>query len=135
VTRVTEEAKMLLSSVDLGTLDSAEGTILRLDPLAYDGVTGEITLSFASGDGKSNEQIIQHWAKQVLRIAGAVSQRLNGSTIDVVVEEGPEGTRMGIIPMPTRVPSRSPTTRRPEHRGAPSTLASSPNGLEKARGW
>ena len=35
-----------------------------------------------------------------MRIAGAVSQRLNGSTMDVVVEEGPEGTRMGIGIMP-----------------------------------
>ena len=49
---------MLLSSVDLGTLDSAEGTVLRLDPLAYNEVTGKITLSFAPGDGKSNDQII-----------------------------------------------------------------------------
>jgi hypothetical protein len=86
---VTEEAKILLSTVDLGTLDSAEGTVLRLDPVAYDEVTGEMALSFAPGDGRSNDQIIQHWGKQVLRIAGAVSQRLNGSTIDVVVEEGP----------------------------------------------
>ena len=31
-----------------------------------------------------------------MRIAGAVSQRLNGSTMDVVVEEEPEGTRIGI---------------------------------------
>jgi hypothetical protein len=100
VIRVTEEAKMLLSSVDLGTLDSAEGTVLRLDPVAYDEVTGEMTLSFAPGDGKSNDQIIQHSGKQVLRIAGVVSQRLNGSTMDAVVEEGPEGTRMGIGIMP-----------------------------------
>ena len=35
-----------------------------------------------------------------MRIAGAVSQRLNGSTMDVVVEEEPEGTRMGIGIMP-----------------------------------
>ena len=36
-----------------------------------------------------------------MRIAGAVSQRLNGSTMDVVVEEGPEGSRsmgIGIVP-------------------------------------
>jgi hypothetical protein len=36
-----------------------------------------------------------------LRIAGAVSQRLNGSTMDVVVKERPEGSRgMGIGIMP-----------------------------------
>jgi hypothetical protein len=99
--RVTEEAKVLLSTVDLGTLDSAEGTVLRLDPVAYDEVTGEMTLSFAPGQGKGNDQIVQHGGKQVLRIAGVVSQRLNGSTMDVVVEEGPKGSRgMGIGIMP-----------------------------------
>ena len=98
--RVTEEAKLLLSTVDLGALDSAEGTVLRLDPVAYDEVSGEMTLSFAPGDGKGNDQIVQYGGKQVLRIAGAVSQRLNGSTMDVLVEEGPEGTRMGIGLMP-----------------------------------
>jgi hypothetical protein len=53
VIRVTEEAKMLLSSVDLGTLDSAEGAILRLDSVAYDELAAEMTLSIAPGDGKS----------------------------------------------------------------------------------
>jgi len=98
--RVTEEAKVLLSSVDLGTLNSAEETVLRLDPAAYDEVNGELTLSFAPGEGKGNDQIVQHGGKQVLRIAGVVSQRLNGSTMDVVVEKGPEGTRMGVGIMP-----------------------------------
>lgn len=95
--RVTEEAKALLSAVDLSTLDSDEGTVLRLDPVAYDEATGEVTLGFVPGEGKGNDQIVQHGGEQVLRIAGAVSQRLNGSTMDVVVEEGPEGSRsMGI---------------------------------------
>ncbi len=99
--RVTEEAKVLLSTVDLGSLDSAEGAVMRLDPASYDEETGEMTLSFAPGDGKGNDQIVQHGGKQVLRIAGAVSQRLNGSTMDVVVEEGHEGSRsmgIGIVP-------------------------------------
>jgi hypothetical protein len=99
--RVTEEAKALLSTVDLGTLDSAEGTVLRLDPVAYDEESGTLTLGFAPGEGRGNDQIVQHGGKQVLRIAGAVSQQLNGSTMDVVVEEGPEGSRsMGIGIMP-----------------------------------
>ena len=94
--RVTEEAKVLLSTVDLGTLDSAEGTALRLDPVAYDEVTGEMTLSFAPGEGRGNDQIVHHGGRQVLRIAGVVSQRLNGSTMDVVLDDGPEGSPMGI---------------------------------------
>ena len=99
--RVTEGAKVLLSTVDLGTLDSAEGAVLRLDPVTYDEMPGELKLSFAPGEGKGNYQIVQHGVKQVLRIAGAVSQRLNGSTMDVVVVEEPEGSRgMGIGIMP-----------------------------------
>ena len=98
--RVTEEAKVLLGTVDLGTLDSAEGTVLRLDTVAYDEVTGEVTLGFAPGDGKSNDQIVQHGGKQVLRIAGVVSQRLNGSTMDVVLDDGLEGSPMGISIIP-----------------------------------
>jgi hypothetical protein len=98
--RVTEEAKVLLSPADLGTLDSSEGAVLRLDPVAYDEETAEMTLSFAPGDGKGNDQIVQHGGKQVLRISGVVSQRLNGSTMDVVVEKGSEGSRMGIDIMP-----------------------------------
>ena len=84
-------------------MDSAEGAVLRLDPAAYDEVSGAMTLSFAPGAGKGNDQIVQHegkQVKQVLRIAGAVSQPLNGSTMDVVVEEEPEGTRMSIGIMP-----------------------------------
>jgi hypothetical protein len=98
--RVTEEAKILLSTVDLGSLDSAEGAVLRLDPASYNEETEEMTLSFVPGDGKGNDQIVQHRGRQILRIAGAVSQRLNGSTMDVVVDEGPEGTRMSIGIMP-----------------------------------
>ncbi len=97
---MTEEAKVLLSTVDLGTLDSAEGAVLRLDPAAYDEVTKEMTLSFAPGDGKGNDQIVQHGGKQVLRIAGVISQRLNGSTMDVVLDDGPEGSPMGISIIP-----------------------------------
>ena len=93
---VTEEAKVLSSTVDLGTLGSAEGAVLRLDPAAYDEVSGAMSLSVAPGAGRGINQIVQHGGKQVLRIAGAVSQRLNDSTMDVVVEEEPEGTRMGI---------------------------------------
>ncbi len=56
--RVTEEAKVLLSTADLSTLDSAEGAVLRLYPVAYDEVPGELKLSFAPGEGKGNDQIV-----------------------------------------------------------------------------
>jgi hypothetical protein len=69
-----------------------------------------MSLSVAPGAGKGNDQMFQHGGKQVLRIAGAVSQRLNGSTMDVVVEEEPEGTRMGIGIM---TPDPEPLTEEP----------------------
>jgi hypothetical protein len=53
VIKVTEDAKVSLSTVDLGTLDSGEGAVLRLDPVAYDEVAGELTLSFAPGEAKA----------------------------------------------------------------------------------
>jgi hypothetical protein len=99
---VTEEAKVLLSTVDLGTLDHAEGTVLRLDPVAYDEESRQMTLCFAPGEGRGNDQIVQHGGRQVLRIAGVVSQQLHGSTMDVVVDEDAEGSRsmgIGIIPL------------------------------------
>jgi hypothetical protein len=104
---VTEEAKMLLSTFDPSTLDSTAGAVLRLDPVANDEVTGVATLDFAPGEGKDDDQIVQQDGKQVLRIAGAVSQRLNGSIMDVVVEERPEGTRMGIgiVPPDSELPT------------------------------
>jgi hypothetical protein len=77
---VSEEAKMLLSTFDPSTLDS-------------------------TGEGKDDDQIVQQNNKHVLRIAGAVSQRLNGSTMDVVVEERPEGTRMGMVPPDSELPT------------------------------
>ena len=63
-------------------------------------MTGELTLNFAPGEGKADDQIVQHGDQQVLRIAGAVSQRLNGSTMDIVVEERSEGTRLGLAIAP-----------------------------------
>jgi iron-sulfur cluster assembly protein len=82
---VTEEAKALL-----GTIEHPQGTVLRLDPVAQDQATEQITLSVAPGEPHGDDQIVEREGEEVLRIAAPVSELLNGSTIDVVVQEESE---------------------------------------------
>ena len=79
---VTEEAKALL-----GTFEHPEGTVLRLDPVAQDQATQQITLGFGPGEPRSDDQIVEQEGEEVLRIAAPVSGLLNGSTMDVMVQE------------------------------------------------
>ncbi len=79
---VTEEAKALL-----GTIEHPEGTVLRLDPVAQDQATQQITLGFGPGEPQSDDQIVEQEGEEVLRIAAPVSGLLNGSTMDVMVQE------------------------------------------------
>lgn len=98
---VTEEAKALLN-----TFDSPEGTVLRLDPVDTSQPAQEVTLRFAPGEPESGDQVVEHEGEEVLRVAGRVSELLNGSTMDVVVQEesengagGPSvGVGIGILP-------------------------------------
>ena len=87
---VTEEAKALLS-----TIEHPEGTVLRLDPVAHDQATGEITLSFAPGEPHGDDQIVEQEGEEVLRIAAPVSELLNGGTMDVMVQEESENGLRG----------------------------------------
>jgi iron-sulfur cluster assembly protein len=82
---VTEEAKALL-----GTIEHPEGTVLRLDPVAQDPATEQIMLSFAPGEPHGDDQIVEQEGEEVLRIAAPVSELLNGSTMDVIVQEESE---------------------------------------------
>ncbi len=82
---VTQEAKALL-----GAIEHPEGTVLRLDPVAQDQATKQITLGLAPGEPQSDDQIVEQEGEEVLRIAAPVSGLLNGSTIDVVVQEESE---------------------------------------------
>ena len=95
---VTEEAKALLS-----TVEHPEGTVLRLDPVAQDQATEQITLSFAPGEPHGDDQIVEQEGEEVLRIAAPVSELLDGSTMDVVVQESENGAQspsvgIGIMP-------------------------------------
>ena len=95
---VTQEAKALL-----GTIEHPQGTVLRLDPVAQDQATEQITLSFAPGEPHGDDQIVEQEGEEVLRIAAPVSELLNGSTIDVVVpesENGAESPGVGIAIRP-----------------------------------
>jgi iron-sulfur cluster assembly protein len=95
---VTQEAKALL-----GAIEHPEGTVLRLDPVAQDQATEQITLSVAPGEPHGDDQIVEREGEEVLRIAAPVSELLNGSTMDVVVpesENGAESPGVGIAIRP-----------------------------------
>jgi iron-sulfur cluster assembly protein len=101
---VTEEAKALL-----GTIEHPEGTVLRLDPVAQDQATEQITLSFAPGEPHGDDQIVEQEGEEVLRIAAPVSELLNGSTMDVVVpEESENGAKRPSVSIGIRPPGHEP---------------------------
>ena len=85
---VTEEAKALLA-----TIEHPEGTVLRLDPVAQDQATEQITLGFAPGEPHGDDQIVEQEGEEVLRIAAPVSGLLNGSTMEVMVQEEEESEK------------------------------------------
>jgi iron-sulfur cluster assembly protein len=104
---VTEEAKALLA-----TIEHPEGTVLRLDPVAQDQATEQITLGFAPGEPHSDDQIVEQEGEEVLRIAAPVSGLLNGSTMDVMVQEEEEsenGAERPSMVIGIRPPGHEPT--------------------------
>jgi iron-sulfur cluster assembly protein len=101
---VTEEAKALLA-----TIEHPEGTVLRLDPVTQDQATEQITLSFAPGEPHGDDQIVEQEGEEVLRIAAPVSELLNGSTMDVVVQEESEnGAERPSVVIGIRPPGHEP---------------------------
>lgn len=103
---VTEEAKALL-----GTIEHPEGTVLRLDPVAQDQATQQITLGFGPGEPHSDDQIVEQEGEEVLRIAAPVSGLLNGSTMDVMVQEESEnGAERPSVVIGIRPPGHEPPT-------------------------
>ena len=102
---VTQEAKALL-----GTIEHPEGTVLRLDPVAQDQATKQITLGLAPGEPQSDDQIVEQEGEEVLRIAAPVSGLLNGSTMDVVVQEESEnGAERPSVVIGIRPPGHEPS--------------------------
>lgn len=76
---VTAPAKELLR-----TIDTPDDRPLRLDPV--DG--GQ--LGFVAGPPRPDDQVVEESGREVLRIAGEVSQQLDGLNLDRVdTEEGP----------------------------------------------
>jgi iron-sulfur cluster assembly protein len=103
---VTEEAKALLSAIE-----HPQGTVLRLDPVAQDQATQQITLGFAPGEPHSDDQIVEQEGEEVLRIAAPVSGLLNGSTMDVMVqEESVNGAERPSVVIGIRPPGHEPPT-------------------------
>jgi iron-sulfur cluster assembly protein len=88
---VTEEARDLFREID-----NPDGTILRLDPVTTEEVTGENQVRLGVGEPKDDDQVVQHEGEDLLCIARSVSEIFNGSTIDLV--ETLEGPALGIKP-------------------------------------
>jgi Fe-S cluster assembly iron-binding protein IscA len=85
---ITEEAKKLFT-----TVEHAEGTILRLDPVT-DESTGETQIGLFAGEPQGDDQVIEHDGVSLLHIAGPVSEALDGSTLNLM--ETPEGPALGL---------------------------------------
>jgi hypothetical protein len=76
---VTAPARELLRSIDTGGLQG-----LRLEP-AEDGGLG-----FMAGPPRPDDQVVEDAGQEVLRIAGGVSEQLDGHSLDRVdTAEGP----------------------------------------------
>ena len=86
---VTEEARDLFREID-----NPNGTILRLDPVTTEELTGETQVRLGVGEPKDDDQVVQHQGEDLLCIARPVSEIFNGSTIDLVetLEGRPRGS-------------------------------------------
>jgi iron-sulfur cluster assembly protein len=76
---VTEEARELFQEID-----NLNGTVLRLDPVTTEELTGETQVRLGVGEPKDDDQVVQHEGEDLLCIARPVSEIFNGSTIDLV---------------------------------------------------
>ena len=86
---VTEEARELVQEID-----NPNGTVLRLDPVTTEELTGETQVRLGVGEPKDDDQVVQHEGEDLLCIARPVSEIFNGSTIDLVetLEGRPRGS-------------------------------------------
>jgi iron-sulfur cluster assembly protein len=86
---VTEEARELFQEID-----NLNGTVLRLDPVTTEELTGETQVRLGVGEPRDDDQVVQHEGEDLLCIARPVSEIFNGSTIDLVetLEGRPRGS-------------------------------------------
>lgn len=86
---VTEEARELFQEID-----NLNGTVLRLDPVTTEELTGKTQVRLGVGEPKDDDQVVQHEGEDLLCIARPVSEIFNGSTIDLVetLEGRPRGS-------------------------------------------
>jgi hypothetical protein len=85
---VSTTAKDMLRAVDL-----PEGSALRLEP-AEDG-----RLAFVAGPAQQGDQVVEEGGEELLRIAGFVSEQLDGHNLDRI--DTPEGPRLTMTSPPT----------------------------------
>ena len=90
---VTEEAKEVLRGYEC-----PEGTVLRLDSVNGHHQHDTFQVRIGAGWPQADDQLVEHEGKELLRIAGHVSEQLNGGTVDLV--ETLDGPAVGIKPPP-----------------------------------
>jgi iron-sulfur cluster assembly protein len=76
--------------------------------VAHDQATEQITFAFAPGEPHGDDQIVEQEGEEVLRIAAPVSELLNGSTMDVVVQESENGAESPSVGIGIRPPGHKP---------------------------
>lgn len=88
---------------------------MHLDPVfEEDQGTKEVALDLVAGRPRDDDQVVEHAGEEVLRIAGPVSELLDGGTLDVVTQPGPgtngsEAQIVGIGVVPPAGPDAPPT--------------------------
>ena len=86
---VTELAVEHLAEM-LDGVDSAEHDALRLVD------QGDHTLTVTLDEGHPGDQVVSHHQRPVLFIESALSEALDGATLDTM--DGPDGSKLTIIP-------------------------------------
>ena len=82
---VTQTVKEMFQSVQ-----QPEGQVLRLD------VVGPQELGLTVGEPQPSDQVVKHDGREVIHIAGEISQAADGATLDQM--DTPEGPTLIITP-------------------------------------
>jgi Fe-S cluster assembly iron-binding protein IscA len=82
---VTQAAKEMFQ-----TVEQPEGQVLRLD------VVGPQELGLTLGEPQPSDQVVEHDGREVIHIAGELSQAADGATLDRV--DTPQGPALIITP-------------------------------------
>ena len=89
---VTQAVKEMFQSVP-----QPEGQVLRLD------VVGPQELGLTLGEPQPSDQVVEHDGREVIHIAGEISQAADGAKLDQI--DTPQGPTLIITPPPDEEPA------------------------------